>query len=82
MRIIAIFDYFTQTILEALSDQLFNILRNNFPQDRTFTQNPFLRKKEGNKFWSMDLAAATDRFPIKIQSKLLSIMMNDNKRYA
>jgi hypothetical protein len=83
MRVIAIFDYFTQTILELLSKQLFNLLRNNFSQDRTFTQSPKLPYplKEGEMYWSLDLKAATDRFPIDVQSQLLAIMI-DCKNYA
>lgn len=41
MRVIAMFDYVSQTALEPLSNKLFNILR-KIPSDRTFTQDPHL----------------------------------------
>jgi len=39
MRIIAIFDYVSQSLLEILSKQLFNNLE-KIPSDRTFNQDP------------------------------------------
>jgi hypothetical protein len=51
MRVIAIFDYFTQTILDGLSKQMFDILRNKFPQDRTFTQNPIIADKPSDQYY-------------------------------
>jgi hypothetical protein len=39
MRIIAIFDYISQSALQPLHDDIFEILK-NIPEDRTFTQNP------------------------------------------
>jgi hypothetical protein len=50
-RVIAIFDYLTQALLEPLSKQMFTILRNKFPQDRTFTQNPILPKDIGENHY-------------------------------
>jgi hypothetical protein len=41
MRVIAMFDYVSQTALEPLSNKLFSILR-KIPSDRTFTQDPHL----------------------------------------
>nr|QWE48329.1 RNA-dependent RNA polymerase [Phomopsis viticola mitovirus 962_1] len=75
MRVIAIFDYITQTTLQPLHDSLFHILK-NIPEDRTFTQNPMFHVKVDPKqqFWSLDLSSATDRFPIKLQTQILSLL--------
>jgi len=74
-RVIAIFDYLTQALLEPLSKQMFSILRNKFPQDRTFTQNPILPKNIGeNHYWSIDLSSATDRFPVVLQQRIFEAM--------
>jgi hypothetical protein len=68
-RIICIFDYWSQMALKGVHDWAFNQLR-LIPQDRTFDQNPFMIGKEG-PFYSIDLTAATDRFPIALQVMLL-----------
>nr|QDH89715.1 MAG: RNA-dependent RNA polymerase [Mitovirus sp.] len=73
-RIVGIVDWITQVILEPLSVQLFNLLR-SIPQDRTFTQDPHIRKVEGSKFHSLDLSNATDRFPLTLQKQLLAEML-------
>jgi len=39
--------------------------------DRTFTQNPILEKDGDNHFYSIDLKAFTDRFPMSVQFDLL-----------
>lgn len=81
-RVIAIFDYISQLAFNPLSDYLFKVLR-TIPQDRTFTQDPIiLDKKEGVKFHSLDLSAATDRFPIDLQVDLIdSIERNSTRPY-
>lgn len=73
-RIVGIVDWITQVILEPLSVQVFDLLR-TIPQDRTFTQDPHIRKVEGSKFHSLDLSNATDRFPITVQTQLLAEML-------
>jgi hypothetical protein len=73
-RIVGIVDWITQVLLEPLSAQLFNLLR-SIPQDRTFTQDPHIRKVEGSKFHSLDLSNATDRFPLTVQKQLLAEML-------
>jgi hypothetical protein len=73
-RIIAIFDYWSQNFLKQIHDEHFRFLR-TLSNDRTFTQDPILPKPpEGHKYYSFDLTAATDRFPISLQSKLISKM--------
>jgi hypothetical protein len=70
-RVIAMVDYTTQFCLRPIHSSLLKIIR-NFECDRTFTQDPFhCWKDDENKFYSLDLSSATDRFPIELQNKLL-----------
>lgn len=72
-RVIAIIDYWSQFCFKELHNSIFKILRSKFPQDRTFTQDPFLQPpKEGNNYHSLDLTAATDRLPIDLQVQVLA----------
>jgi len=79
-RPIAMLDYYSQLLLKPIHDELLKKLK-KFPSDRTFTQDPFHKwnKSMGNRFWSLDLSSATDRFPIDLQEKLLGVMMNDTE---
>lgn len=71
-RIVGCYDYISQLAFNPLSEWLFNCLR-NISCDRTFTQNPIIRDKDSfNSYHSLDLSAATDRFPIELQVQLLS----------
>lgn len=72
LRIVAISDYYTQVFLKPIHTKVLNLLK-KFDTDRTFTQNP-LHNWDSNeeKFWSLDLSSATDRFPVKLQMRLLS----------
>lgn len=72
-------DYYSQWLLRPIHDCLLKLLT-HFPCDRTFTQDPFHQweKGLGNSFWSLDLTAATDRFPIFLQEKLLSKIFDEN----
>lgn len=75
-RIIAMLDYWSQFILRPIHDNLLLLLK-KLPQDRTFTQDPFNSWNKGShneKFWSLDLKSATDRFPVILQEKLLSVI--------
>jgi len=77
LRIVAIVDYYTQLFLKPIHERIFKKL-NNLPQDRTFTQDPFNKwKDDGNRFWSLDLSSATDRYPIDLQRRLLEQMFSD-----
>jgi len=74
LRIIAQVDYYSQLLLKPIHEKVLKKL-SNLPQDRTFTQDP--RNKwspNGSNFWSLDLSAATDRFPIDLQEKFMSVM--------
>jgi hypothetical protein len=80
-RIIAMLDYNSQVVLKPIHDIFLTILR-RLPCDRTFTQDPFHNwKPKGNRFWSLDLSSATDRFPIALQEKLVSAVF-DNRNFA
>lgn len=74
-RIICIFDYWSQMALKGVHSYGFNLLR-LIPQDRTFDQNPFMIKKEG-PYYSIDLTAATDRFPLELQKLLLQELSSE-----
>jgi hypothetical protein len=81
-RPIAMIDYYSQWTLRPIHEGLLSLLK-RFPCDRTYTQDPFHNwgKTLGNKFWSLDLSSATDRFPIDLQEKLISFIY-DNKELA
>lgn len=77
-RVIAMLDYYSQVFLKPIHNHLFKCLR-KLPCDRTFTQAPEFGvplKKGNHKLWSLDLSAATDRFPIKLQEKLIRTIFN------
>jgi len=73
VRVVAIGDYWTQTVLKPLHEYLFKVLR-KIPQDCTFNQGQGIEKiaSTGEYYHSIDLTAATDRFPIKVISQLLA----------
>jgi hypothetical protein len=74
-RIVACFDYISQFALSPFSEFCFDRLKTCFPQDRTYTQDPFINLKgvaKGMKFHSFDLSSATDRFPIQLQQQLIT----------
>jgi len=71
VRVIAIGDYFTQAALKPLHSYLFKVLR-KIPQDCTFDQGSFWEKIKGSDYYaSVDLTAATDRFPISLIARVL-----------
>jgi hypothetical protein len=78
-RVVAIFDYWSQTILRKLHLRLFELLE-TFKQDRTFTQDPFIPRRPGHHYYSLDLSAATDRFPLTLQRNLVEALID--KEYA
>jgi hypothetical protein len=74
VRVFAIVDAWTQSLLKPLHNLLFEILR-NIPQDGTFDQYAPLRllvEKKLPYLGSFDLSAATDRLPIDLQVDILS----------
>lgn len=71
VRVVAILDYWSQTVLRPLHDYLFRVLR-KIPQDCTFNQGSFTQKTQSwEYYYSYDLTAATDRFPIYVESMVL-----------
>jgi len=80
-RVIAILDYYSQLALKCLNNEIFKKLKSNFSQDRTFTQDPVIKAPQGNQYHSLDLSSATDRFPIELQSQILSEMISYEYSY-
>lgn len=77
IRVFAMVDYLTQCIMKPVHDLLFGILR-RIPQDGTFDQlAPALRLvAAGHKcFWSYDLSAATDRFPVPLEQSVMAFIL-------
>lgn len=71
-RVVGILDYFSQTALRPLHSYLFSRLK-LIPQDCTFNQGKFKEFfHDWEYFYSYDLSAATDRFPIDLIESLLS----------
>lgn len=75
VRVFAIIDYWTQSLLLPLHDWLFSILR-EIPQDGTFDHEAAVyrfrdRIGPGRKVYSYDLSAATDRLPLILQVEIL-----------
>lgn len=76
VRVFAIVDAWTQSVLHPLHTSLFSILR-RIEQDGTFDQIKPVRAlfaKGLKDMYSFDLSAATDRLPIDIQVSLLSLL--------
>jgi hypothetical protein len=73
-RVIAILDYWSQTALRPVHDFLFGVLR-TIHQDMTFNQGSFVdhvgRWGQGATLYSIDLTAATDRFPVDVIALVL-----------
>lgn len=83
-RMIAILDYWSQTVLYGLHKKIFSILK-TFPMDKTFNQTEKLLNftpDEGSMYHSIDLTSATDRFPIKLQVKVLESLIGPEKAQA
>jgi hypothetical protein len=77
IRVFAMVDYLTQCVMKPVHDLLFNILK-SIPQDGTFDQmQPALKLvHDGYKsFWSYDLSAATDRFPVALEQGVMSLIL-------
>jgi hypothetical protein len=69
-RVIAMVDYHSQWVLRPIHNKLLEIL-SNIDCDRTYTQDPVHQWDGSNKFHSLDLSSATDRFPVSLQTKVL-----------
>jgi hypothetical protein len=83
-RLFGILDYFSQTVLYPVHRGLFDILK-QIPSDMTFDQTKDLAKlrpDKGSSFHSIDLTAATDRFPVKLQKMVMAQLIGDEKAEA
>lgn len=71
VRIVAILDYFSQSALRRLHSYIFRVL-SGITQDVTFDQSSFkIKALEWDYYSSVDLTAATDRFPILVEELVL-----------
>lgn len=76
VRVFAIADVWTQSVLEPLHDMIFKILE-KMECDGSFDQNGALNRLKdkvriGETVYSYDLSAATDRLPVDLQVQVLS----------
>jgi len=75
VRVFAMVDIWTQSILKPLHEEIFRILK-ALPTDGTFNQLAPLDRlnsvPHGDRF-SFDLSAATDRLPLALQKQILTI---------
>jgi len=81
LRIFAIVDIWTQSVLEPLHQSIFKLLR-KLPNDGTFDQDSSFRRSQVKatkvgQAYSIDLTAATDRLPLIIQSNILDVLTNN-----
>jgi hypothetical protein len=77
VRVVGILDYWSQAALRPLHDYLFSALR-RIPQDATFNQGKFVEFAKGwPVYYSFDLSAATDRFPMIVIEQLLRVHLPD-----
>jgi hypothetical protein len=80
LRIFAILDSISQSILRPLHDYLFEILK-NIPNDGTFDQESSV-KRSTEKLqmygiaYSFDLSAATDRLPVSLTASIFERLLN------
>lgn len=75
LRIFALVDVWTQSVLKPLHEELFRLLR-LIPNDGTFDQDESVRRSVKKSLstgcaYSFDLSAATDRLPIIFQSAII-----------
>lgn len=71
-RIIGVLDYWSQTVLKPLHDQLNSCLK-VFKADCTFNQESFLSKlPPQGPYYSLDLSKATDSFSVEFQERVLA----------
>lgn len=81
VRVFAIVDAWTQSLLSPLHDALLEIL-SNIPQDGTYNQLAPVQAliDKGHKaLFSFDLSAATDRLPIDIQVDVLAYLYGNRE---
>lgn len=86
IRVFAIADVITQSVLAPLHKEIFKILK-NIPMDGTFDQIAPIRRLQqrlidgcylNELIYSYDLSAATDRLPAILQRDILGILFKDH----
>nr|UNI72652.1 MAG: RNA-dependent RNA polymerase [Botrytis cinerea mitovirus 3] len=81
LRIFAIVDSITQSLLSPLHDFMFDLLK-KIPNDGTFDQDLSVKRSQikseaSGKAFSFDLSAATDRLPVDLTVKILSKIFSE-----
>lgn len=76
IRLFALMDSITQSVLSPLHDMLYNLLR-SIPNDGTFDQEASIKRSQvkalkANMAFSFDLTAATDRLPSKLTAQIIA----------
>jgi len=77
IRVFAMVDAITQMIMAPVHKLLFHIL-GKIPTDGTFDQlapAKALILNGKTRFWSYDLSAATDRFPVELQRGVMALLL-------
>jgi hypothetical protein len=79
-RVIAMVDYHSQLALRKVHEDLLSML-NKFSTDRTFSQDPRHNWNYNNSelFYSLDLSSATDRFPVRLQARLVGEIYGNHR---
>lgn len=80
-RVIGILDYWTQTALRPLHFHLMDILK-GIKTDCTFNQANFSKWLSLGPYHSLDLSAATDRMPLSLQKRVISIVIGEERAEA
>lgn len=80
VRVFAIIDIWTQSLLAPLHKDLFSMLR-KLPNDGTFDQDASFRRciekaKLYNCAFAFDLSSATDRLPVDLQAGVINLIYN------
>lgn len=80
VRVFAIIDIWTQSLLAPLHKDLFSMLR-GLPNDGTFDQDASFERciskaKLYNCAYAFDLSSATDRLPVSLQAGVINLIYN------
>nr|UPW42227.1 MAG: putative RNA dependent RNA polymerase [Xinjiang mito-like virus 72] len=79
IRVIAMLDWTSQLFLRPIHNILLGLLK-RIPMDRTYTQNPHAKWLDNNEnFHSLDLSSATDRFPVRLQERLIEEIFGSSR---
>jgi hypothetical protein len=82
LRVFAMVDVITQSLLKPLHDYLFHLFR-KFPNDGTHNQEAAFQLAQNladkyNACYGFDLSSATDRLPIGSQIIIINSLFNNN----